>query len=86
VKTSLRARVLAVALLTGVVAVSSALADSENASSFTAISTPGGKTVLPLRINWRAYPQTDPSQGQVAAVDHFIAPAFTDASHERRSR
>jgi hypothetical protein len=41
VKMSLRARVLAIALLAGVVAVSSALAESKNAGSSAAIPTPG---------------------------------------------
>jgi hypothetical protein len=63
--------VVSVALLAGVVAVSSGLASS-NASTFTVTSSLDGKTVLPLRSHWIAYPQLDPSQGQVAEVDYFI--------------
>jgi hypothetical protein len=54
-----------------VAAVSSALARSD-ASTFTVTSSLDGKTVLPLRSHWIAYPQLDPSQGQVAEVDYFI--------------
>jgi hypothetical protein len=53
-----------------VVAVSSALARSD-ASTFTVTSSLDGKTVLPVRSHWIAYPQLDPSQGQVE-VDYLI--------------
>src|SRR5215467_6231272 len=68
----LRTQVLAVAVLAGVVAVSSALAGSDDPSSFTVTSSLDGKTVLPLRSHWIAYPQIDPSQGQVSEVDYMI--------------
>src|SRR5215831_20537181 len=68
----LRTQVLAVAVLAGVVAVSSALAGSDDPSSFTVTSSLDGKTVLPLRSHWIAYPQIDPSQGQVTEVDYLI--------------
>ena len=68
---SLHTRMVSVALLAGVVAVSSALASSD-ASTFTVTSSLDGKTVLPLRIKWIAYPQLDPSQGEVAEVDYLI--------------
>ncbi len=64
-------RVLALALLTGVVAVSSALAGRNN-SSFTVTSSLDGKTVLPVRSHWIAYPKLNPAQGQVAEVDYLI--------------
>src|SRR6266702_2104734 len=66
-----RSRVLALALLTGVVAVSSALA-GRNDASFTVTSSLDGKTVLPVRSHWIASPKIDPSQGQVAEVDYLI--------------
>jgi hypothetical protein len=66
-----RSRVLSIALLTGVVAVSSALAGHSD-SSFTVTSSLDGKTVLPVRSHWIAYPTIDPSQGQVAEVDYLI--------------
>ncbi len=66
-----RSRVLSLALLTGVVAVSSALA-GRNDTSFTVTSSLDGKTVLPVRSHWIAYPKIDPSQGQVAEVDYLI--------------
>jgi hypothetical protein len=50
------ARIVTVALLAGVVAVSSALAGSDP-KSFTVTSTLDGKTVLPLRIHWIAFTQ-----------------------------
>lgn len=68
---SLHTRMVSVALLAGVVAVSSALASSD-ASTFTVTSSLDGKMVLPLRIKWIAYPQLDPSQGEVAEVDYLI--------------
>jgi hypothetical protein len=66
-----RSRVLSLALLIAVVAVSSALA-GRNDSSFTVTSSLDGKTVLPVRSHWIAYPKIDPSQGQVAEVDYLI--------------
>jgi hypothetical protein len=68
----LRTQVLAVAVMGAVVAVSSALARSDNPSNFTVTSSLDGKTVLPLRSHWIAYPQIDPSQGQVTEVDYMI--------------
>jgi len=55
-----------------VVAVSSALARSEANTGFTVTSSLDGKTVLPVRSHWIAYPKIDPSQGQVAEVDYLI--------------
>jgi hypothetical protein len=55
-----------------VVAVSSALARSDANSGFTLTSSLDGKTVLPVRSHWIAYPKIDPSQGQVAEVDYLI--------------
>ena len=69
---TLRRWVLALAVLTAVVAVSSALARSDGPSNFTVTSTLDGKTVLPLRSHWIAYPQIDPWQGQVTEIDYFI--------------
>jgi len=66
-----RARVLTLALLAAVVAVSSALAGSK-ADSFTVTSSLDGKTVLPIRSHWIAKPLIDPSDGQIAEVDYFI--------------
>jgi hypothetical protein len=64
-------RVLSLAVLAAVVAVSSALAGGSD-TSFTVTSSLDGKSVLPLRSHWIAYPQIDPSQGQVAEVDYLI--------------
>jgi hypothetical protein len=64
-----RARVLAIALLAGVVAVSSALADSRTARTFTVTSTLDGKSALPLRSPWIAHPQAGQT---IAEVDFFI--------------
>jgi hypothetical protein len=66
---SLRARVLTVLLLAGVVAVSSALAGGD-AKPFSVTSTLDGKTVLPLRIHWIAQPQIPVAQ--VKGVDYLI--------------
>ena len=66
-----RKRPLALVLLAGLVAVSSALAGRSD-TSFTVTSSLDGKTVLPLRSHWIAYPKLDPSQGQVAEVDYLI--------------
>jgi len=52
-------------------AVSSALAGSTD-TSFTVTSSLDGKTVLPLRSHWIAYPKIDPSQGQITQVDYLI--------------
>jgi hypothetical protein len=68
-KMSARARVLTVALLAVVVAVSSALAGAD-AKRFTVASSLDGKRVLPLRIHWIAHPHNIP--GQVAEIDYFI--------------
>jgi len=69
---SLRTQVLSVALLAGVVAVSSALARSDANTGFTVTSSLDGKTVLPVRSHWIAYTQPDPTHGQVVEVDFFI--------------
>ena len=66
-----RPRVLLLAVLIAVVAVSSALA-GRNDTSFTVSSSLDGKTVLPVRSHWIAYPKLDASQGQVAEVDYLI--------------
>jgi hypothetical protein len=66
-----RKRLLALVLLASVVAVSSALAGRSD-TGFTVTSTLDGKTVLPIRIQWLATPQIDPSQGTVSEVDYFI--------------
>jgi hypothetical protein len=63
-----RARLLALALLTGVVAVSSALAGRSDAG-FTVTTTLDGKTVLPVRSQWIATPQ---NAQNVSEVDYFI--------------
>jgi hypothetical protein len=63
-----QARFLALALLTGVVAVSSALAGRSD-TGFTVTSTLDGKTVLPVRIQWIATPQ---NAQNVSEVDYFI--------------
>jgi hypothetical protein len=68
---SLRARALTLATLASVVAVSSALAGGRD-TTFTVTSSLDGKTVLPVRSHWIAYPQLDPSQGQPTEVDYFI--------------
>jgi len=66
---NIRARVLAIALLAGVVAASSALAGSRTASTFTVTSTLDGKSAVRLRSPWIAQPQA----GQpIAEVDFFI--------------
>ena len=58
-----RRRLLALALLVGVVAVSSALAGRGD-TGFTVTSTLDGKTVLPVRSQWIATPSRTP------ALDH----------------
>lgn len=66
-----RSRVLSVALLAAVVAVSSAVAGGSD-TSFTVTSSLDGKKVLPLRSHWIASPHIDPAQGQVTEVDYLI--------------
>jgi hypothetical protein len=63
-----RKRLLALVLLGGVVAVSSALAGRSDAG-FTVTSSLDGKTVLPVRIQWIATPQ---NAQDVTEVDYFI--------------
>jgi hypothetical protein len=65
---TLRKRLLALALLAGVVAVSSALAGRSD-TGFTVTSSLDGKTVLPVRSQWIATPQNAPN---VSEVDYFI--------------
>ena len=65
---TIRARILSLALLAGVVAVSSALAGSSD-TSFTVTSSLDGKTVLPLRSHWIANPNDTQS---IDHVDFFI--------------
>src|SRR5262249_47941747 len=63
-----RTRILALALLAGVVAVSSALAGRSD-TTFTVASSIDGKTVLPLRSHWIASPTDTQS---IDHVDFFI--------------
>ena len=65
-----RTQVLMLVLLATVVAVSSALARGDP-KRFTVTSTLDGKTVLPLRIRWRARPQ-HVALAQVKEVDYLI--------------
>ncbi|TML90349.1 MAG: hypothetical protein E6G09_00505 [Actinobacteria bacterium] len=65
-----RTQVLLLVLLATVVAVSSALALGDP-KRFTVTSTLDGKTVLPLRIRWRARPQ-HVALAQVKEVDYLI--------------
>jgi hypothetical protein len=65
-----RIQVLLPVLLASVVAVSSALAHGD-AKRFTVTSTLDGRSVLPLRIRWRAQPQNVPL-AQVREVDYLI--------------
>ena len=67
----MRRRLAMLGFLALVIGVSSALARSD-ATTFTVTSSLDGKTVLPLRSRWIAYPQIDPSQGQVTEVDFMI--------------
>jgi hypothetical protein len=69
--TSTTAVVVSLTLLAGVVAVSSPLAGRKS-TSFTVSSSLDGKTVLPLRSHWIAYPKVDPAQAQVSEVDYLI--------------
>jgi hypothetical protein len=63
-----RKRLLALVLLAGVVAVSSALAGRSD-TGFTVTSTLDGKTMLPIRSQWIATPQNAQT---VSEVDFFI--------------
>jgi hypothetical protein len=63
-----RKRLLALVLLAGVVAVSSAIAGHSD-TGFTVTSTLDGKTALPVRIQWIATPQ---NAQNVNEVDYFI--------------
>ena len=63
-----RKRLLALVLLAGVVAVSSALAGRSD-TGFTVTTTLDGKTVLPVRSQWIATPQNAQNVGE---VDYFI--------------
>src|SRR5207249_126466 len=76
-------RLLALVLLAGVVAVSSALAGRSD-TSLTVTSSLDGKTVLPLRSHWIASPKLDPSQGQVAEVDYLIDGYHAWTAHSAR--
>src|SRR5713101_4204863 len=67
----MRRRIAMLGFLAAVVGVSSALAGVSD-TSFTVTSSLDGKSVLPVRSHWIAYPQIDPSQGQVAEVDYLI--------------
>ena len=66
---ALRTRALALALLAGVVAVSSASAGSSTRQGLTVTSSLDGKTVLPLRSHWIANPNDTQS---IDHVDFFI--------------
>jgi hypothetical protein len=68
---TIRTRVLFLALPATLVAVSAALA-ARSDTGFTVTSSLDGKSVLPLRSHWIAYPKIDPSQGQVTEVDYLI--------------
>jgi hypothetical protein len=63
-----RARLLALALLAGIVAASSALAGRSD-TGFTVTSSLDGKTVLPIRSHWIAAPNDTQS---IDHVDFFI--------------
>ena len=65
-----RTQVLLLLLLAAVVGVSSALARGDP-KRFTVTSTIDGKTVLPLRIRWRARPQ-HVALAQVKEIDYLI--------------
>jgi hypothetical protein len=65
---TIRTRVLSLALLAGVVAVSSALVGRSD-TSFTVTSSLDGKKVLPLRSHWIANPNDTQS---IDHVDFFI--------------
>jgi hypothetical protein len=74
---TIRARVLSLALLATVIAVSSALAGRSD-TSFTVTSSLDGKTVLPIRSHWTAVPNTTQP---VAEVDFFIDGYHAWTSH-----
>jgi hypothetical protein len=67
----MRRRIAMIGFLAAIVGVSSALAGVSD-TSFTVTSSLDGKSVLPVRSHWIAYPQIDPSQGQATEVDYFI--------------
>ncbi len=67
----MRRRIAMLGFLAAVVGVSSALAGVSD-TSFTVTSSLDGKSVLPVRSHWIAYPKIDPSQGQAAQVDYLI--------------
>src|SRR3989442_13917658 len=67
----MRPRLATIIFLIFVIGASSSLA-GRNDASFTVTSSLDGKTVLPVRSHWIAYPKIDPSQGQVAEADYLI--------------
>jgi hypothetical protein len=67
----MRRRIAMIGFLAAIVGVSSALAGVGD-TSFTVTSSLDGKSVLPVRSHWIAYPKIDPSQGQVSEVDYLI--------------
>ena len=67
----MRPRLATIIFLIFVIGASSALA-GRNDASFTVTSSLDGKTVLPVRSHWIAYPKIDASQGQVVEVDYLI--------------
>ena len=67
----MRRRIAMIGFLAAIVGVSSALAGVSD-TSFTVTSSLDGKSVLPVRSHWIAYPQIDSSQGPVAEVDYLI--------------
>jgi hypothetical protein len=67
----MRRRIAMIGFLAAIVGVSSALAGVSD-TSFTVTSSLDGKSVLPVRSHWIAYPKIDPSQGQVSEVDYLI--------------
>jgi hypothetical protein len=68
-----RARILSLALLAGVVAVSSALA-ARSDTTFTVACSLDGKAVLPLRSHWIANPNDTPPNDHVGFfVDGYHA-------------
>jgi hypothetical protein len=75
---SLRIHVLALATLASVIAVSSALAGHSD-TTFTVTSSLDGKTVLPLRSHWVAFPNDAQS---IDHVDFFIDGFHAWTSHQ----
>jgi hypothetical protein len=59
----MRRRIAVLGFLAAVVGVSSALAGVSD-TSFTVTSSLDGKSVLPVRSRWIAYPQIDPRKGR----------------------